>query len=343
VIFCVPVDQRGFVGGGWGRAQAVALASVDAAGQIDSWEVHEVGWGDLHGVGGEGAHHARIVRFLRHHQVGCVVVEHMGPGMRRVMAAMKIPTFTGAQGAARACVEQAAAVLAAQDAPTGEPRSPALEVGALLVDMDGTLVDSSAAVAQVWTEYAQARGLDPAAVLGHAHGRRPNETIARFDPADPDPAATAQRLQAQEMSLTQALRAAPGAADLWHGIGGGSPDAKVALVTSASRPLAEVRMAAAGLALPAVAICAEDVAAGKPAPDGYLAAARRLGVGIEDCLVLEDSPAGVAAALASGAKLAVVGGGAGQPEDPAQVAVMADLTGLTAKALASGRIEVAFG
>jgi beta-phosphoglucomutase-like phosphatase (HAD superfamily) len=277
-------------------------------------------------------------------------------------------------------------------------------VGALLVDMDGTVVDSSAAVGQVWTDYAAAHGLDPAEVLSFAHGRRPIETIARFDPDDPDPGATASRLQAQEMSQTEGITAVPGAADLWRSLFGGGtegpdpeggdagPDrpkdrgdpvgthgmggcvdepvsaasqgnetvpghdgdagpasaqarglrAKVALVTSASRPLAEVRMAAAGLAMPALAVCAEDTVAGKPAPEGYLAAARALGRPIADCLVLEDSPAGAAAALTSGAKLIVVGKHAGQPDNPNQLAALADLTQVSARSLPDGRIELSY-
>jgi sugar-phosphatase len=218
-----------------------------------------------------------------------------------------------------------------------------VEVGALLVDMDGTVVDSSAAVTKVWTDYAAGRGLDIGQVLAFAHGRRPHETIARFDPADPDPAATAQRLQDQEMALREGISPVTGARDLWHGIGGGQSGAKVALVTSASRPLAEIRMAAAGLAMPAVAVCAEDVAAGKPAPDGYLAAARALGVAITDCLVLEDSLAGIEAALTAGAKLIAVGGRPGGPGElggPNRLAELPDLAGLGARVLESGRIEV---
>jgi predicted Fe-Mo cluster-binding NifX family protein len=88
------------------------LATVDQAGKVAEWLVHQVGWGESHDDGTEGSHHARIVRFLREHQVGCVVVEHMGPGMQRVMTAMRIPTFLGASGSARACVERAAAILA---------------------------------------------------------------------------------------------------------------------------------------------------------------------------------------------------------------------------------------
>ncbi|WP_292015776.1 HAD-IA family hydrolase, partial [Mesorhizobium sp.] len=57
---------------------------------------------------------------------------------------------------------------------------------------------------------------------------------------------------------------------------------------------------------PAVIVAAEDVTRGKPAPDCFQLAARRLGVDARDCLVFEDAPAGIAAAEASGASLMVI-------------------------------------
>ena len=74
----------------------------------------------------------------------------------------------------------------------------------------------------------------------------------------------------------------------------------VAIATSCALPLARARLAAAGLAAPAVLVTADQVARGKPAPDPYLLAAERLGVDPADCLVLEDAPAGVAAGRAAG-------------------------------------------
>jgi predicted Fe-Mo cluster-binding NifX family protein len=122
VIFCISVDENEHAGGGWGRAQTVALARIETGGQIEDWQLVPVGWGELHGSGTEGSHHARIVRFLKEHQVGCVITGHMGPGMVRVMEAMNIPVFVGAAGPARALAEQAAATLARPDAgPSARP------------------------------------------------------------------------------------------------------------------------------------------------------------------------------------------------------------------------------
>jgi sugar-phosphatase len=84
------------------------------------------------------------------------------------------------------------------------------------------------------------------------------------------------------------------------------PADRWAIVTSAPRPLALRRLAAAGLPTPPVLVTAEDVARGKPAPDCFLLAAERLGQRIEDCLVFEDAPAGIQAAEAAGAAVAVV-------------------------------------
>lgn len=59
---------------------------------------------------------------------------------------------------------------------------------------------------------------------------------------------------------------------------------------------------------PGVIIAAEDVSRGKPAPDGYLMAAEKLGVNAGDCLVFEDALAGVQAAEAAGAQVFVISG-----------------------------------
>ena len=103
MIVCIPVTPDGRVGGGFGRAQAVAVADV-TSGQIAGWDVVQVDWGVLHGSGSEGAHHARIARFLRERAVQAVVAGHMGPGMSRMLATMGIATTLGAVGDARAAV-----------------------------------------------------------------------------------------------------------------------------------------------------------------------------------------------------------------------------------------------
>ena len=109
----IPVDDQGRTGHAWGRAHWIGLASVsgpdaDGAWQIDDWRVDEVGWDVLHDTGTEGGHHARVVRFLRDNQVGAIVVDHVGEGMRRMLASMSIPILPMVPGDARDAVVAAA-------------------------------------------------------------------------------------------------------------------------------------------------------------------------------------------------------------------------------------------
>lgn len=110
MIVCIPVASDGRTGPHWGRASRVALATVED-GQITEWQEIEVGWDTAHDQGTEGSHHARIARFLRDHEVEVVVANHVGPGMRRMLSTMGIPTVLDAHGDAREAVEDAAAAL----------------------------------------------------------------------------------------------------------------------------------------------------------------------------------------------------------------------------------------
>lgn len=100
---CVPITSDGTVDPRWGRAQRVAVADVEA-GEVRDWQEFDVGWGDLHDTGGEGAHHARIARFLRENGVQAVAVGHMGPGMVRMLDTMGIRIVADNSGDARAAV-----------------------------------------------------------------------------------------------------------------------------------------------------------------------------------------------------------------------------------------------
>ncbi|MBY0689617.1 HAD-IA family hydrolase [Microbacterium marinilacus] len=171
--------------------------------------------------------------------------------------------------------------------------------------MDGTLVDSTGAVEAVWTEVASVHGLDVGEILAVAHGMRASDTIRRFLPAHQvDDAVSA--LEAQEIATAEGTLPIPGA--LAYVAGLRERGVPVAVVTSASRPLAEARLRAVGLPEPDVLVTAGDVLHGKPAPDGYLLAAERLGVDPRGCCVFEDAEAGVHAGLSSGATVIVVGG-----------------------------------
>lgn len=115
---CIPITGDDQVDARWGRARQVAIADIND-GVITGWWEHEVCWDTLHDAGGEGAHHARVARFLREHHVGAVVAEHMGPGMLRMLHTMDITVYLGANGDARQAVTAAVDLGAAR--PDGGP------------------------------------------------------------------------------------------------------------------------------------------------------------------------------------------------------------------------------
>lgn len=106
MVICVPVAVDGSVDPRWGRADRVAVVETTGAG-IVAWEEFEVGWNALHDEGGEGAHHARVARFLIDHHVETVVANHMGPGMQHMVERMGVGIHLGAEGDARTAVAAA--------------------------------------------------------------------------------------------------------------------------------------------------------------------------------------------------------------------------------------------
>ena len=103
---CVPITADGQVDPRWGRADRVALADV-ADGEIRDWQEFMVGWGTLHDQGTEGAHHARVARFLQDNQVQVIAVHHVGPGMQRMLCSMAIGVVAGLGGDARSAARAA--------------------------------------------------------------------------------------------------------------------------------------------------------------------------------------------------------------------------------------------
>lgn len=174
---------------------------------------------------------------------------------------------------------------------------------AFLFDMDGTLLDSSAVVERVWLTWARQHGIDPKALLADLHGVRAEDTIRRFAGPKLDIARETEWILQAELNDVEGLVPLEGIGAFIERL---APN-DWAVVTSATRALATVRLRAANLPLPEVLVTAENVQRGKPDPEGFLLAARRLGVRIEHCLVFEDSPAGVTAAKAAGAHVAIVG------------------------------------
>jgi HAD superfamily hydrolase (TIGR01509 family) len=180
-------------------------------------------------------------------------------------------------------------------------------VRAVLLDMDGTLVDSDGSVERAWTTWSAEHGLDPAAVLAIAHGSPPDRTVRRLVPAldEASVATAAQRQMDLQYDDLSDVVAAPGAPELLAVLDRtGLP---WAVVTSADVRLAKARLGAAGIE-PPLLVTVEDVRRGKPDPEGYLLAAGRLGVDPAACLVVEDSEPGLAAGRAAGMPTAALRG-----------------------------------
>ncbi|MDH6116566.1 sugar-phosphatase [Kitasatospora sp. GAS204A] len=180
-----------------------------------------------------------------------------------------------------------------------------LSVRALLLDMDGTLVNSDAVVERCWRRWAADHGLDGDHTMSVVHGRQGHLSMAILLPDRPMEQNLAENRQmlALETADTEGVVEVPGAAAFLAALAG----LPHALVTSADLALARTRMAAAGLPMPELAITAESVGASKPDPEGFLKAAAELGVAPEHCLVLEDSEAGIAAGRAAGMRVLGVG------------------------------------
>lgn len=178
-----------------------------------------------------------------------------------------------------------------------------LRAEALLLDMDGTLVHSTTEVETVWRLWCQSHRLDPEPVLAMCHGVRSREVIRALAP-QLDLAREVALLDELEIQHAGVAEPIAGARTL---LGALSP-ARWVLVTSASQRVARHRLASAGLPLPRLLIGAEDVVRGKPDPEPYLLAARRLGLAPADCLVFEDAPAGIRSALQAGCQVVQIGG-----------------------------------
>lgn len=202
---------------------------------------------------------------------------------------------------------------------------PGRRFAAFLFDMDGTLTDSIAAANRVWTRWSLSHGLDPEKVLPIIHGVRAGDTIRRLNVPGMDIEMETEIVKQAEIDDVEGVVAIKGATALLQAL----PPDRWAVVTSAPRELALRRFGAAGLPVPQVLVSAEDVTRGKPAPDGYLRAARLLDVAAARCLVFEDTAAGVAAAEAAGAAVVVVNATHGTPiETPHPV--ITDYDGLDA-------------
>jgi sugar-phosphatase len=212
-------------------------------------------------------------------------------------------------------------------------RLPVFTCDAILFDMDGTLVDSTAVVERQWRRWAARHGIDPDPILDVAHGRRTIDTLRDVAP-DLATATEASRFDDEEAADSQGAIAVAGAAALLRSL----PEDRWAVVTSATAALARERLRAVDLPLPRVLVSADDISHGKPHPEGYLTAARLLGVRPSRCIVLEDTPPGLDAGRAAG--MPVIAVTTTYPGAQLQAdLVIADLTDIRAT-VAAGTIDV---
>ncbi|MFJ8692519.1 HAD-IA family hydrolase [Streptomyces roseolilacinus] len=210
-----------------------------------------------------------------------------------------------------------------------------LTARALLLDMDGTLVNSDAVVERVWRRWALRHGLDPEEALKVVHGRQGYATMAVLLPDRPMERNVAENLEllAEETADLDGVVPIPGAPAFLAAIAA----LPHALVTSADAALARARMGAAGLRMPDTRVTAECVSASKPDPEGFLKGAVELGFAPEDCVVFEDSEAGIAAGRAAGMRVVGVGPRAAAFAPDVHVP---DLTRLRVEAGADGAVRL---
>ena len=182
---------------------------------------------------------------------------------------------------------------------------PRIVCSGLLIDMDGVLVDSTAAIARVWARWAARHNIDGVAVTALAHGRTSLTSIKDFLPHEtPEVHLEEDRWMLQaELEDVADVVALPGARELLAAV----PADRRAVVTSAARNLAEVRLRAAGVwDLVHHLVTSSDIQHGKPHPEPYLKGAAALRLPPADCVVVEDAASGTRAGKSAGARVLAI-------------------------------------
>lgn len=209
-----------------------------------------------------------------------------------------------------------------------------------LFDLDGTLVDSLPAVERAWINWAERFDISPQEVLGFIHGKQAITSLRHFmaGASEEEIQQEFYRLEKIEAADTDGVIALPGAVELLtHLNEAGIP---WAIVTSGSVPVAAARRLAGGLPEPEVFVTAERVARGKPEPDAYLLGAQLLGLEPEECVVVEDAPAGVLSGLAAGCHVIAVNAPQDTPRLEHMDYVLRSLSELLVQKLPDGSVEV---
>lgn len=197
--------------------------------------------------------------------------------------------------------------------------------------MDGILISSLGSVERSWTKWATLRGIDPAYAIKIAHGCRSIETVARLRP-DLEAEEENRFIEQMEIDDTEGIEALPGALSLL----GSLPPDRWTVVTSATAPLARVRLAAGGIPIPKQIVAAEDVTEGKPNPAPYLAGAKLLGFAPSECVVFEDAESGSKAGRAAGCMVIATTFSHSIEQLSAAHYLVPDLTHVTAESIQGG-------
>jgi sugar-phosphatase len=209
-------------------------------------------------------------------------------------------------------------------------------VRAILFDMDGVLISSTSSDERCWLQWAKHHNMEGTFSLQSTHGRRALDTLRALRP-DLDPVVEQRRLEGYDAEDYSGLIILPGVEKLLASL----PAGQWTIVTSATMPLLEGRLKHAGLPIPKALVPAEKVANGKPHPEPYLTGAKLLGFAPAGCLVIEDSPAGVASGKAAGCRVLAVLSSHVQAELAGADWFVASLEQVTATSRPDGTISIA--
>ncbi|MDU6538767.1 sugar phosphatase [Mixta calida] len=209
-----------------------------------------------------------------------------------------------------------------------------------LFDLDGTLVDSLPAVERAWTHWGKRHAIDADEILNFIHGKQAITSLRHFmrGSSEEEIQQEFRLLEKTEAEDTDGVRALPGARDLLEQLN--ALEIPWAIVTSGSMPVASARRQAAGLPLPVHFVTAEQVKNGKPEPDAYLTGAKLLGLKPEECVVVEDAPAGILSGLAAGCAVIAVNAPADTPRLAETSLQLTTLTALRISKAPDGTVTV---
>jgi sugar-phosphatase len=173
-----------------------------------------------------------------------------------------------------------------------------IQCDGILFDLDGVLVDSTPAVARVWSWWAEKHGLDAEDTVRRGHGRPSIATIRELLP-NANAEEENREVERREIEDVEGVVPLPGALELMQAL----PLERWAIVTSCTKRLAHVRIRAAGLPEPKFIVTSTDIVNGKPNPEPYRKGAQTLSLAPENCVVIEDAPAGIRSGKAAGARV----------------------------------------